>query len=142
MFLSTCVEKSHIFLSACQQMSRRRDAAQSRESCDESDDDTDSECEYEMNVDTCAALARTHRLSERALMEKWKSQSGLCRFTNFPFSTGDYKPTIVPRKCSEPLSDSNFCIVIDKLASMRSATGDNWRTFVRFLQIVAKEIDI
>ncbi len=95
-----------------------------------------------MSIDNCSSIARQYGVSERAVMHAWKMQNGFCRFTGFPFSSGDFQPVIVQRKFALPLSDTNFCIVISKIEKLRAATGENWRTFVRSLQFIAKEIDM
>lgn len=122
-------------------MPRDRTDSASRSDYD-SDENTDSECEYEMEVDQCSALARKFGVSERALADEWKAQSGFCRFSGCVLGTGDYAPVVVQRKFAESLSDNNFCIVIAKLAAMRAATGDNWRKFVRFMHSIGRDLEV
>lgn len=110
---------------------------------DESDDySTDSDCEYQLSTDMAREILGNHSVSERGVNDVYCSQRGVCRITGLPFASGMYSPVLVPRKCTEPVGDGNCMLVIEIIERMRSSTGMNWRTFVRFLQLAGKEAEL
>ena len=121
-----------------------RVSRRSRDDDDENDSDysTDSDCEYQLSPEDATNLIKRSGVSQRAANDAYCKQRGICRITGIPFSDGMYKPVLVARKCSEPISDTNCMIVIEVMERLHSASNMNWRTFVRFLQIAGKEAEL
>ena len=106
---------------------------------DSSDCSTDSDCEYQLSPEDMSSLTHRSGVSERVANEMYCKQRGICRITGLPFGSGIYRPVLAARKCTEPLTDANCMIVIEMINRMRAASGMNWRTFARFLQLAGKE---
>ena len=104
---------------------------------DSSDYSTDSDCEYHLSPEDTSSLTHRSGVSERVVNETFCKQRGVCRITGWPFGNGIYRPVLVARKCTEPLSDGNCMLVIELIDRLRNASQMNWRTFVRFLQLAA-----
>jgi hypothetical protein len=120
----------------------RREKYDSDADSESSDDGTDSDMEYELDTDEAHRLASSFGLSEKAVMETYKKQRGVCRVTRIPFAQGIYAPTVAPRCIANPVSDKNMIIVIEALQNMRQSVNLPWRPFVSLLQMVASEAEI
>ena len=112
---------------------------------DDSDDDdslTDSDCEYEMDVDTLTSL-QSRAVQKSEIQDTFKRQRGQCRITSIAFSTdANYKPVLVPRVFAKSMDGENHMLVLSSIASMRAAVGMNWRAFARFLSAVGKDAEL
>lgn len=83
----------------------RREKYDSDADSESSDDDTDTDMEYELDTDEARRLASSFRISEKAIMETYKKQRGVCRVTRIPFAQGLYAPTAAPRCIANPVSE-------------------------------------
>ena len=127
-------------------MTNRRRSVEEVESSESEDCDTESEMDYELDVDSCnemlSTISENHRVTEVGLNNAYKNQRGMCRITGMPFGEGIYKATVAKRIFKDEMSDSNVILVIDVVDKMRFASGMNWSMFVRTLQILGKEAEM
>lgn len=116
---------------------------ESTESEPGSEYETDSECDYNMDIDACNAACTDGKVSVNAINEMFKRQRGICRISGLPFATcSPYQAVVARRKLNEKLCDDNFVLVLDSIEKMRAATGMSWRVFVRFLQVIGKDAEL
>lgn len=122
----------------------RREKYESDAESESSDNDTDTDMEYELDTDEARRLADKYRkcLSEKAVMDTYKRQRGVCRVTKIPFAQGLYAPMVAPRCVANPVSDNNMIIVIEALHNMHMSVNLPWRPFVSLLQMMASEAGI
>lgn len=122
----------------------RRSGRDERDESDSEDSNysTDTDCEYQLSPEETQRIAGQASVSEKAVNEAYIKQRGICRISGLPFDSGMYTPVLVPRKASQPLADDNCMIVLDVIDRMRAASGMNWRTFVRFMQVAGKEAEL
>ena len=120
----------------------RREKYESDAESESSDNDTDTDMEYELDTDEARRLANEYQLSEKAVIDTYKRQRGVCRVTRIPFAQGLYAPMVAPRCVANPVSDKNMIIVIEALYNMHMSVNLPWRPFVSLLQMMASEAEI